>query len=71
MLVKLTIFIVGIPKFGIVYFNRYILVLCGKKFRFIDTLKLLPKTLPLKHIHKRWALLTKGRILVNDLTLYI
>ena len=37
-LVKLTIFIVGIPNFGIVYFKRYIFILCGKNFRFIDTL---------------------------------
>ena len=38
-LVKLTIFIVDIPNFGIVYFKRYIFVLCGKQiFRFIDTL---------------------------------
>ena len=38
-LVKLTIFIVGIPNFGIVYFKRYIFILCGKQFRFIGTLR--------------------------------
>ena len=37
-LVKLTIFIAGIPNFGIVYFKRYIFILCGKIFRFIGTL---------------------------------
>ena len=38
-LVKLKIFIVGIPNFRIVYFKRYIFILCGKKFRFIGTLR--------------------------------
>ena len=39
-LVKLTICIVGIPNFGTVSFKRYIFILCGKNFRFIDTLSL-------------------------------
>ena len=34
-------------------------------------LKVLVKALPVEHIHKSWALLTKGRILVNESTLYI
>ena len=29
---KINIFIVGIPNFGIVYFKRYIFILCGKNF---------------------------------------
>ena len=36
-LVKLTIFLVGIPNLGIVYFKRYIFILYGKYFRFIGT----------------------------------
>ena len=39
-LVKLTIFIVGIPNFGIVYFKRYIFILCGKKYHLIGTLSM-------------------------------
>ena len=31
-LVKLTIFIVGIPNFGIAYFKRYIFILCENFF---------------------------------------
>ena len=27
------------PKFGFVYSKRYVFILCGKKFRFIDTLR--------------------------------
>ena len=38
VLIKLTIFIIGIPNFGIVYFKCYIFMLCGKIFRFIDIL---------------------------------
>ena len=32
MLIKSTIFIVGISNFGIVYFKRYIFIVRGKKF---------------------------------------
>ena len=37
--VKLTNFIVGNSNFEIVYFKRYIFILCGKIFRFIGNLK--------------------------------
>ena len=36
--VKSTIFIVGISKFGFVYFKRSFFKLCRKNFRFISTL---------------------------------
>ena len=38
-LVKSTIFIVGNSNFEIVYFKRYIFILCGTNFRFIGTLR--------------------------------
>ena len=38
-LIKSTIFNGGNSNFEIVYFKRYILILCGKLFRFIGTLK--------------------------------
>ena len=59
-LVKLIIFIVGLPNFGNVYFKRYIFILCGKHFRFIDTLikntgtKILPKSKSIVVIHERY-----------------
>ena len=39
-LVKSRIFIVGNSNFEIVYFKRYIFILCGKMFRFIGTLNI-------------------------------
>ena len=36
---KWTIFIAENSNFEIVYFERLIFILCGKQFRFIDTLK--------------------------------
>ena len=39
MLVKSTIFIVGNSNFEIVYFKRYIFILCGENFRFVGTMK--------------------------------
>ena len=41
-LVKSTTFILGISNFGIMYFKRYIFILCENKFRFIDTLIVFP-----------------------------
>ena len=35
---KINNFYRGIPNFGIVYFKRYIFILCRKTFHFIDTL---------------------------------
>ena len=48
-----------------------IISLLSSYLLFKFSLKLLAIILPLEHIHKRWALLMKGRILVNESTLYI
>ena len=46
-----------------------IISLLSSYLLFKFSLKLLVIILPLEHIHKRWALLMKGRILVNESTL--
>ena len=48
-LIKWTIFIVGISKFGIVYFKRYIFILCGKFFLLHGHFKKIPIICIFKH----------------------